>query len=172
DSDDFPRGDVLLLPVMVPGGPQAEFTEQRLRAREAVLNGLAASGFVTYDPEHIGFCELRGWHTTDLTAADSNPFERLHEISDEAPQIPIPYEWCLPTILKLGTTGRSTMAASQPANASPTTVKLPSTTSASGPQPMSSTKPAAPAPQKEPSNRVAAVLVLWLRDEDFDDVPL
>ena len=46
---------VLLLAVMLDSGPYSEQGESRLRARQAVLEGLSESGFVPVDGEHIGF---------------------------------------------------------------------------------------------------------------------
>src|SRR6266550_4680183 len=46
---------VLLLAVMLDAGPYSEQAESRLRARQAVLEGLSESGFVPMDGEHIGF---------------------------------------------------------------------------------------------------------------------
>lgn len=46
---------VLLLAVMLDSGPYIEQGESRLRARQAVLEGLNESGFVPMDSEHIGF---------------------------------------------------------------------------------------------------------------------
>src|SRR5947208_274670 len=48
-------GNVLLLAVMLDAGPYSEQAESRLRARQAVLEGLSESGFVPVDGEHIGF---------------------------------------------------------------------------------------------------------------------
>jgi len=48
------RGHVLLLAVMLDAGPYSEQAESRLRARQAVLEGLSESGFVPVDGEHIG----------------------------------------------------------------------------------------------------------------------
>ena len=49
------HGNVLLLAVMLDAGPYSEQAESRLRARQAVLEGLSESGFVPVDGEHIGF---------------------------------------------------------------------------------------------------------------------
>ena len=49
------KGQVLLLAVMLDSGPYIEQAESRLRARQAVLEGLNESGFVPMDAEHIGF---------------------------------------------------------------------------------------------------------------------
>ena len=46
---------LLILPVAIPGGPYAENNERRLRFRQAVISGLAASGFTPDDGEHIGY---------------------------------------------------------------------------------------------------------------------
>ena len=50
-----PNGRILLLAVMLDSGPYIEQVESRLRARQAVLEGLSESGFVPKDSEHIGF---------------------------------------------------------------------------------------------------------------------
>jgi hypothetical protein len=59
---------VLLLAVMLDAGPYSEQGELRLRAREAVLEGLNASGFVPRDGEHIGYVTTP-W--PDVNAAES-----------------------------------------------------------------------------------------------------
>ena len=41
--------------MMLDSGPYIEQGESRLRARQAVLEGLSESGFVPKDSEHIGF---------------------------------------------------------------------------------------------------------------------
>jgi hypothetical protein len=50
-----PNARILLLAVMLDSGPYIEQGESRLRARQAVLDGLNESGFVPKDSEHIGF---------------------------------------------------------------------------------------------------------------------
>src|SRR5437773_5297629 len=52
--------NVLLLAVMLDAGPYSEQAESRLRARQAVLEGLNESGFTPVDGEHIGFV-TRSW---------------------------------------------------------------------------------------------------------------
>lgn len=49
------QGCLLLLGVMIDAGPYSEQGESRLRARQAVLEGLSESGFVPVDGEHIGY---------------------------------------------------------------------------------------------------------------------
>ena len=51
---------VLLLAVMLDAGPYSEQAESRVRARQAVLEGLSESGFTPVDGEHIGFV-TRSW---------------------------------------------------------------------------------------------------------------
>src|SRR6267143_5021478 len=46
---------IRLLAVMLDAGPYSEQAESRLRARQAVLEGLSESGFIPVDGEHIGF---------------------------------------------------------------------------------------------------------------------
>jgi hypothetical protein len=46
---------LIILPVMVPGGPNVEDAEHRQRSRYAVLSGLAVSGYVPADESHLGF---------------------------------------------------------------------------------------------------------------------
>jgi hypothetical protein len=48
-------GKILLLGVMIDAGPYSEQAELRLRARQAVLEGLSESGFIPSDGEHIGY---------------------------------------------------------------------------------------------------------------------
>jgi hypothetical protein len=58
---------VLLLGVMLDAGPYSEQGESRLRARQAVLEGLSESGFVPIDGEHIGFVTAE-WPPDSLSA--------------------------------------------------------------------------------------------------------
>jgi hypothetical protein len=58
-------GKVLLVAVMVPGGPYAEDGEMRLRYRNAVVNGLARSGYEPTDSEHINYFKCN-WPTDRL----------------------------------------------------------------------------------------------------------
>jgi hypothetical protein len=59
---------VLLLAVMLDAGPYSEQGELRLRARQAVLEGLSESGFVPRDGEHIGYVTTP-W--PDISVAES-----------------------------------------------------------------------------------------------------
>src|SRR5438132_12390298 len=67
-------GSVLLLGVMLDAGPYSEQAEFRLRARQAVLEGLSESGFVPMDGEHIGFVTAT-WPPPE-TNVPSPPIER------------------------------------------------------------------------------------------------
>jgi hypothetical protein len=53
-----PDARVVVLGVMMFGGPYAEAAEHRRRTRYAVLSGLGASGFVPYDSDHVGFIDV------------------------------------------------------------------------------------------------------------------
>src|SRR5438876_10965807 len=61
------HGRVLLLAVMLDAGPYSEQGEQRLRARQAVLEGLSESGFVPIDGEHIGYVTTP-WPTKNVVS--------------------------------------------------------------------------------------------------------
>src|SRR5437868_12239172 len=65
---------VLMLAVMVDAGPYSEQAESRLRARQAVLEGLSESGFAPVDGEHIGFVTAT-WPPPE-TNVPSPPIER------------------------------------------------------------------------------------------------
>ena len=58
-------GKILLLGVMIDAGPYSEQAEARLRARQAVLEGLSESGFIPTDGEHIGYATTRWPISTD-----------------------------------------------------------------------------------------------------------
>src|SRR6476659_2224759 len=60
-SERASKFQVLLLAVMLDSGPYSEQGESRLRARQAVLEGLSESGFVPVDGEHIGFVTKQPW---------------------------------------------------------------------------------------------------------------
>src|SRR5438876_10045315 len=66
-------GRVLLLGVMLDAGPYSEQAESRLRARQAVLEGLSESGFVPVDGEHIGFVTAEWPPRTDNAPSPSPP---------------------------------------------------------------------------------------------------
>jgi hypothetical protein len=74
---------LLILPVMIPGGPYAENNERRLRTRQAVISGLAVSGFTPKDGERIGYFLL--------------PQPDLSNSVAESPSLlsarVVPYEW-------------------------------------------------------------------------------
>ena len=78
------KGAVVVLAVMVPGGPYAERVESRRRTRYAVLAGLNARGFAPMDGEHLGyfyFSESKGASEPDPQAAVI-PFESFESNID------------------------------------------------------------------------------------------
>jgi hypothetical protein len=73
---------LLILPVMIPGGPYAENNERRLRTRHAVVSGLAVSGYTPRDGEHIGYFvlpQLDG--SNDGRSAHVVPYEWFQQAS-------------------------------------------------------------------------------------------
>jgi hypothetical protein len=68
---DTGEGSVLLLAVMLDSGPYLEQAESRLRARQAVLEGLSESGYVPVDGEHIGFVIEKPWPLAEENAPGS-----------------------------------------------------------------------------------------------------
>src|SRR5438105_14888034 len=64
---------VLLLAVMLDAGPYSEQAESRLRARQAVLEGLSESGFAPVDGEHIGFVTANWPPETDIVLPPWRP---------------------------------------------------------------------------------------------------
>src|SRR5436190_12977125 len=90
-AGEFP-GHVLLLAVMLDAGPYSEQAESRLRARQAVLEGLSESGFVPVDGEHVGFV------TTDWPPRIDNASSLLPATCTSSPAIAnallLPWEDC------------------------------------------------------------------------------
>lgn len=84
----FPELHVIA--VMVPGGPYAEDAERRLRDRYAVISGLANSGYVAEDPEHIGYIELTEKCKVAIKENDTDSTQFC-----DWPAF-IPYEWFAP----------------------------------------------------------------------------
>ena len=63
-----------VLAVMIPGGSYSEYSEARLRLRQAVLEALGAEHYVPADGEHIGYVKI------------DNPSWNWRMI--------VPFEWC------------------------------------------------------------------------------
>jgi len=60
-ADERPPGDeakLLVMPVLLPGGPSVDEAERRMRIRYAVLSGLGTCGFQLQYPESMTFFEL------------------------------------------------------------------------------------------------------------------
>jgi hypothetical protein len=77
---------VLLVAVMLDPGPYIEQAESRLRARQAVLEGLNESGWVPMDSEHIGY----------VTVPETPLWENWFTYAVEDSAILIPWEECKP----------------------------------------------------------------------------
>jgi hypothetical protein len=80
---------ITLLAAMVFGGPYEGAVERRMRNRYAILSGLAASGYVPKDPEHIGYLDFAQPCKARLDAGQNG-------LSCEVPPI-VPYEWLEPS---------------------------------------------------------------------------
>ena len=65
------RKDVLILPVMIPGGLYSEDQETRIRSRFAIASALSQSSYVPDDPEHMGAVTLPWPTTQDITQLES-----------------------------------------------------------------------------------------------------
>ena len=59
---------VLLLPVMLPGGQYSEDVESRIRSRYAIVSALGVSGFAPDDAEHLGAISLPWPSTHDVNS--------------------------------------------------------------------------------------------------------
>ncbi len=86
-AKESPSRKILVLGVMMSGGPYPELVEERRQSRYAVLSGLGVSGFVPEDAEHIGYFQtsLVLDSERDKYQADSQLYKTL-----------LPYEWLSP----------------------------------------------------------------------------
>ncbi|HSI56275.1 MAG TPA: hypothetical protein VLA16_01880 [Ideonella sp.] len=66
---------VVVLAVMLPGGPHAEHVETRRRTRYAVLAGLNASRYAPTDTEHLGYFLPAGHDKLPRVLPEAVPFE-------------------------------------------------------------------------------------------------
>ena len=84
------RGEkLLILPVMVTGGPYANDAENRLRTRYALVSALITEKYTPADGEHVGFFRLPWRRTEKLTnKAEDQPDEKKAE-----GDLRLPYEW-------------------------------------------------------------------------------
>jgi hypothetical protein len=91
----FKEGKVLLLAVMLDAGPYSEQAESRLRARQAVLEGLSESGFTPVDGEHIGFVTANWPPETDNAPSPWLPAPPACAASAEVERgLLLPWEEC------------------------------------------------------------------------------
>lgn len=168
-----PGETLLILPVMVPGGPYAELAEQRMRTRVAVLEALAKAHFPPDDGEHIGYIDVPwDWRPMVVPVQSTNssqPYTRVDIDLQNEPsrgmQLPIPYEWCNITELRAATAIRAptTRGSRQANNVLP---RASSTRAADG----NATQPVTPSLPANGQN--SAVIVLWLNEDAFADAPL
>lgn len=78
------QANVIVLAVMVAGGPYAERAESRRRTRYAVLAGLNARGFEPLDSEHLGYFLFAAPDAADRRDGrpDVIPFESFESTAD------------------------------------------------------------------------------------------
>ena len=116
------RGDFFVLPVFVSGGAYTEYSENRLRARRAVLEALGTNGISPRDGEHIGYVNMTPLDTPEplppthegppmasagegpstATSATTGAAGEGLSVSTPAPTVEpgsrrnfvLPYEWC------------------------------------------------------------------------------
>lgn len=85
---------LLVLPVIVSGGAYAEYGENRLRARRAVLEALGTNYFTPDDGEHIGYVRISLADLgNDAPITDRQP-PTLNPQSEPREYSILPYEWC------------------------------------------------------------------------------
>jgi hypothetical protein len=86
-----------VLAVMIPGGSYSEYSEPRLRMRQAVLEALGAEHYVPADGEHIGYVKIDNpsWNWGSMIV----PFEwcdrEVHEGSNEPSTLRLPDHVCV-----------------------------------------------------------------------------
>jgi hypothetical protein len=71
---------VVVLAVMLYGGPYTEQAESRRRTRQAVLSGLSASGFVPVDNQHLGYFYTHGGEGLKHGLPETVPFESFQAV--------------------------------------------------------------------------------------------
>ena len=89
--------EVIVLGIMVFGGPYAENVERRLRSRHASLSALGVLGYVPEDAEHLGYIEiLRDEHEVTEEGLHASVPCNGHEETEKAFYPFAPYEWFAP----------------------------------------------------------------------------
>ena len=87
----------LVLAVMIPGGSYAEYSETRLRTRQAVLEALGALSYVPRDGEHIGYFKIDkpAWDWRSMIV----PFEwcerNVHKVAGNPYSFDLPDHLCV-----------------------------------------------------------------------------
>jgi hypothetical protein len=87
-----PIDRIRVLAVMLDASPYSEVAEGRLRARQAVLDGLSESGFVPHDGEHIGYV-TETWPPPELSKRSIErallvPWEECESVDDPSRVFP------------------------------------------------------------------------------------
>jgi len=87
------NSSVVIMPVIVYGGPYVEDAENRRRTRYAVVSGLGRWEFAPEDARHVGYVETASRVRRECT--DSSSYDPTGEARCEGTVMPpyIPYEW-------------------------------------------------------------------------------
>ncbi|HEX8522765.1 MAG TPA: hypothetical protein VF669_10950 [Tepidisphaeraceae bacterium] len=91
---------VLMLMVMVQGGPYPELREMRLRTRAGVVQALGRCGYEPVDTQHVGYMKLDWPQTMQeplvcLKDGSAIPAPRPDNLTTTGTtRLMIPYEWC------------------------------------------------------------------------------
>ena len=85
---------VLLLPVMVSGGPYSEDREGRIRSRFAVVSALSQQGYAPDDAEHIGAIEVP-WPAAAVMQSNQATAANLQNVAAQSRggSLRLNYEW-------------------------------------------------------------------------------
>lgn len=65
--------EIVVMAVLVPGGPYAESVESRRRTRYAVVSGLRTKEFVATDADHLGFIRVDSVNNSTVQETHCNP---------------------------------------------------------------------------------------------------
>ncbi|QBQ55269.1 hypothetical protein [Nitrosococcus wardiae] len=95
--------EIIVMPIMVYGGPYAESVETRRRRRYAALSALAVSDYMPLDSQHLGYFQIP-WasklefrHSQESPKGNSDklscPIQLTEMTSGGEKTLKVPYEW-------------------------------------------------------------------------------
>src|SRR3989442_8986463 len=92
--------NILILQVMIPGGPYVEDSGSRRRGRYSVVSALSVGGYVPWDADHIGYFNVPWLRGAELQRTANSTIPALSECIDSQPSITVPFERCQPNELQ------------------------------------------------------------------------